>query len=1024
MSERKPIVSVGGELMPLPPSDTFKGQYPDEDKAKLATMTSGAEPNDAIVDLAEAQAGVSITRSGWSALRVRQAVQAWWSALVLDASKVTTGVFHPNRIPTLNQNTTGRAAVATTADRLTTPVTINGTTFTGATSIETGRWGTARTLEFSGDLTGSQSVNGSSNVNIPLTLKDTGVTPGSFPKVTVDSKGRVTAGSGLESSDLPTNAAIQGIWTGRNNIPLTQIDTELATTAFVQQVVAEAVIGGGGGESTAVQIKALYESNPNTNAFTDAEKQKLQDLSDAEPNYVAVTETEAAEGTSVELRSWSPLRVHQAISAWWSTSVFKTKLDTVEEGAQVNDALVSAETAAAGTDELRAGWSALRVRQAIMGWWNNSDEKEKFDTIESGAQVNPEAVGQLEAEEGSSPTVRGWSAMRITQLLIAWWASTYKTKLDGIADGAQVNDTLVTQAIAEAGTSNTRVGWSPLRIRQAIQAWWNGNDDKAKLDSYPAVPPADGKTYALKDGVYTEVSGGGGNLFDIEFYHGLRSQLATERPGFVFLDGGTYLRSLYPEAYARLGSYPIATEANWAAGQKGKFTIGDGVTTFRVPDWNGATGGKARVLRGGVSGTESELQEDALQNITGQLTFMPNAGSAGTGEGAFEVTSNGSRGDGGTTGSGRSNLNFDASRVVRTADETRAASVQGAWIIRLAQAGSNIGTVDVTELASQVDLLMQAFNKGSLIKETYITATGAFTHNFDATCGTYEIEAWSGGAGSGTTTATNGGTTTVGSITITGAVAVITGTGVGGAPGVASGGLLNINGTVAGGTDAASWSSSGAPAPRGGGGGSRVASGPGRDGAQPGGGAGSAFVAGIVFGSSGGYSFDRKPLVPGPSNSISGVVGAGGSAGTNGAKGGDGMVIIREYSRGGPNVDLVAGLYAELDKIPRSYTTAFDYANGGQYTLTHNLGRTPYRVTAWAVAKVAIGGLAIGEACQISPAPEHAGAGTVYGIEARKPTPTTVQLQIATSGLLIGTGSGSLMTVTAAQVSLIVKVEA
>lgn len=36
--------------------------------------------------------------------------------------------------------------------------------------------------------------------------------------------------------------------------------------------------GGGGGDLTAAQVKALYESNENTNAFTDSEKEKLANL--------------------------------------------------------------------------------------------------------------------------------------------------------------------------------------------------------------------------------------------------------------------------------------------------------------------------------------------------------------------------------------------------------------------------------------------------------------------------------------------------------------------------------------------------------------------------------------------------------------------------------------------------------------------------------------------------------------------------------------------------------------------------
>lgn len=57
------------------------------------------------------------------------------------------------------------------------------------------KWATARTISASGDATWSASVDGSANASGTLTLANSGVTAGTYKSVTVDAKGRVTAGT-------------------------------------------------------------------------------------------------------------------------------------------------------------------------------------------------------------------------------------------------------------------------------------------------------------------------------------------------------------------------------------------------------------------------------------------------------------------------------------------------------------------------------------------------------------------------------------------------------------------------------------------------------------------------------------------------------------------------------------------------------------------------------------------------------------------------------------------------------------
>jgi hypothetical protein len=126
---------------------------------------------------------------------------------------VTTGAQTWAGVKTFNSTITGSiSGNAGTATTLATARTINGTSFNGSANITTANWGTARTLSFTGDATGSSSVNGSDNVATALTLVNSGVTAGSYgsatlvPVLTVDAKGRVTAAS---TATISTGAAAQ-----------------------------------------------------------------------------------------------------------------------------------------------------------------------------------------------------------------------------------------------------------------------------------------------------------------------------------------------------------------------------------------------------------------------------------------------------------------------------------------------------------------------------------------------------------------------------------------------------------------------------------------------------------------------------------------------------------------------------------------------------------------------------------------------------------------------------------------------
>lgn len=190
--------------------------------------------------------------------------------------------------------------------------------------------------------------------------------------------------------------------------------------------------------------------------------------------------------------------------------------------------------------------------------------------------------------------------------------------------------------------------------------------------------------------------------------------------GWAPLDGQTLSRAAFPDMGARVlaGDFPLVSEATWQSEvtARASYTDGDGLTTFRVPDLNGKSSGAlgAVMLRGDgarSTGSDGVIQQDAQQNITGIIQYSINPGSAAVASGALGVQA---RGTGvyafGASGAAY-DITLDASRVVRTASETRPLNATGCWVVKIAGAAVNTGKLDALQLASDlanVNAQMQA----------------------------------------------------------------------------------------------------------------------------------------------------------------------------------------------------------------------------------------------------------------------------------------------------------------------------
>lgn len=175
-------------------------------------------------------------------------------------------------------------------------------------------------------------------------------------------------------------------------------------------------------------------------------------------------------------------------------------------------------------------------------------------------------------------------------------------------------------------------------------------------------------------------------------------------PAFeVTSDGQLLNRADYPDLWAYAQLLTPITDAEWLADRtkRGRYSLGNGTTTFRIPDRNGVQEGSIRALYGrgdgGMSDANGLTFESAAPNITGSVAGYSGSSYAqlfGVTTGAF-VTNNSlfpeGRGDSipdhQITIDGRLNtLNIDASRsnsvYGASNDEIMGRNFVGVWTIR------------------------------------------------------------------------------------------------------------------------------------------------------------------------------------------------------------------------------------------------------------------------------------------------------------------------------------------------------
>ena len=308
----------------------------------------------------------------------------------------------------------------------------------------------------SGTNTGDQTLSGLGGV-----AGNTAITAGTNTKITYDTKGLVTAGSAATTADIDAS-------TDRNYV------TDAEAT------VIDNTSGTNTGDQTAAQVVstatgAIVATNVDS-AIAELEAKKLALAGGEMTGNITMNGTETVDGRDL--------------------SVDGAKLDGIAAGAQVNVSGDSGNAAVydnSGTPTLKSGITKTEI-QTLINVEDGADVTDATNVLAAGALMDSEVTD-----------LAGVKAVTISTLQVkpseGAFADGDKTKLDGIAAGAQVNvsgDSGNAAVYDNSGTPTLKSGITKTEIQTLINV-----EDGADVTDATNVLAAG----ALMDSEVTDLAG-------------------------------------------------------------------------------------------------------------------------------------------------------------------------------------------------------------------------------------------------------------------------------------------------------------------------------------------------------------------------------------------------------------------------------------------------------------------------------------------------------------------------------------